>query len=128
MEALIKAAAVSVTAALVGTVLKKDSPGIFVLIGASSVGVAVYLLFNALSEVTDFINLFTDSAQIDEDVISVLLKITLIAIVSGFASDVCKDAGMNAAASAALFAGETISVYLSLPLIKTVFKLFSDYI
>lgn len=126
MEILIKAAAICVPAAIFAASIKKDSPAMGLTITVAACAVTLYLAIGAFSEVSGFIGELADKAGISPPVLSAVVKTVGIAIVSRFASDICKEAGLLGAASASELAGTVSALYVALPLMKTTFKMLSE--
>ncbi len=88
---------------------------------ASVIAGATLLLF-AVSKVGTIINLLenlVDTVGINKEFFKILLKITGIAYLVEFASNMCKDAGESAISSKIELAGKLLIVTLSIPIIST---------
>ena len=121
MELLIKIAAVCVPAALIATVLKRDSPVMAILIALAAGCVILFSALGAIEELRDFLREVADTAGVSPTVLSVLIKTVGVAVVTGLASDLCRDAGLTTAASASQPAGSAAALYTALPLMRGVF-------
>ena len=95
MELLIKIAAVCVPAALIATVLKRDSPVMAILIALAAGCVILFSALGAIEELRDFLREVADTAGVSPTVLSVLIKTVGVAVVTGLASDLCRDAGLT---------------------------------
>lgn len=120
MNILIKIAAVAVAGTVLGLVVKKNSPEMALMLTISLALIALYLAFDTIKAVTDFIVSLADQAQISPAVLTVVLKAVGISIVTKLSSDVCKDAGQSSVASGIELAGAFAALYIALPLFKTV--------
>lgn len=90
-----------------------------------SIVAGILILFFAVSKVTVVIDLLKSlSSKIDVNMsyFSILLKITGIAYLSEFASNICKDAGETAIASKVELAGRILIISLSIPIISTLLE------
>lgn len=88
---------------------------------ASVIAGATLLIF-AVSKVGTIINLLenlVDTVGINKEFFKILLKITGIAYLVEFASNMCKDAGESAISSKIELAGKLLIVTLSIPIIST---------
>ncbi len=128
MELLIKTAAVCVPAALIAGALKKDSPVMAMLIALAAVCVIVFSSLGAIREAADFVRDVAEEANISNAVLAVLLKTVGIALIARIASDLCKDAGLGAAASASELAGTAAALYTALPVMRGVFHMIKELI
>jgi len=119
METLLKAAAVCIPAAVFAAAMKKDSPAMALLLAAAAACVTLYLALGAVTETAAFLGELADTAGISSAALSAVMKTVGIAVVSRLAADVCRDAGMSAAASAAELAGTAAALFAALPLMRT---------
>lgn len=60
--------------------------------------------------------------------IATLIKMTGIALISEYTASVCKDSGENAIAEKVEFAGKVIILFLSLPLVMSLFELITKFL
>ena len=122
MELILKALIISAICAVVGLLLKKNNPEISILVVVATSAAVLFLAFDILTSILEFIKEIAASADLEPAVISTLLKAVGIGIITKFSSDVCKDAGQTAAGSTVEFLGSVSVIYMSLALIKTVIK------
>lgn len=97
---------------------------------ASVIAGATLLLF-AVSKVGTIINLLenlVDTVGINKEFFKILLKITGIAYLVEFASNMCKDAGESAISSKIELAGKLLIVTLSIPIISTLVETITEII
>ena len=97
---------------------------------ASIIAGATLLLF-AVSKVGTIINLLenlVDTVGINKEFFKILLKITGIAYLVEFASNMCKDAGESAISSKIELAGKLLIVTLSIPIISTLVETITEII
>ena len=123
MEVLVKTAAVCLPAALFAAVLKKDNPVMSLLIAVAAGCVILYSSLGAVTDVADFLRDVADETGVSQTILGVLLKIVGIAIMARLSSDLCRDAGLTTAATAAELAGSTAALYISLPVMRTVLQM-----
>ncbi len=97
---------------------------------ASVIAGATLLVF-AVSKVGTIINLLenlVDTVGINKEFFKILLKITGIAYLVEFASNMCKDAGESAISSKIELAGKLLIVTLSIPIISTLVETITEII
>lgn len=128
MELLIKIAAIAVICAVLGLVLRKISPETAILLTMSAACTVLYFAADVLTEISDFLKTFSESVNIAPASISAVLKVTGIAVISKLASDICADAGQKSVSSAIEIFASAASVYVALPIIKTVFQMINSFI
>lgn len=123
MDVLLKASAVAVIGAVLGLVLKKNSPEISLLLAVAVSCAVLGLAAVLLEDVLGFITTLTKLTEIPSASISAVMKAVGIGIVSRLASDVCKDSGQNAAASSVELAGTASALFVAMPLMETVLEM-----
>ena len=102
---------------LIALLLKENKPEFKIYISII-VGIIIFLL--VAKNLRSFINLITDLSNrlsIKSEFISILLKITGIAILTEFAISICKDSGENAIASKIDLGGKIAIIGISMPII-----------
>ena len=82
------------------------------------------LLFSVskLSLIIDLLKSLSNKIDINTGFLTILLKITGIAYLSEFATNVCKDAGETAIASKIELAGRILIIAMSIPIISTLLE------
>lgn len=128
MELLIRILAVSIPAALLAAALRKDSPVMAALLALAAACVMIFSCLEALTEITEFLRDVAAAAGVSGTVLSVLMKAVGIAILSRLGADLCRDAGLSSAASAAELAGSAGALYAALPIMRAVFRLIGELI
>ena len=119
MELIVKAAALAMTAALIGIVLRRTNPELSLLLSICTV---VLIMGAALG----FTKSFTELAQtvqrifgVSETLIKPVLKCVAVAIITKMTSDLCKDSSQAAAASAVELAGTVCALCIIMPLLMS---------
>ncbi len=126
MDMLIKIAAVCIPSALIAGVLRKDSPAMALLVALAAGCVVLFSALGALGEITDFLTECAELTGSSPAVLGVLLRVLGIAVVTRAASDICKDAGLGAASSAAELAGTAAALYAGLPVMRGVLDMIGE--
>ena len=119
MELIVKAAALALTAALIGIVLRRTNPELSLLLSICTV---VLIMGAALG----FAKSFTELAQtvqrifgVSETLIKPVLKCVAVALITKMTSDLCKDSSQAAAASAVELAGTVCALCIIMPLLMS---------
>ena len=119
MELIVKAAALALTAALIGIVLRRTNPEMTLVLSICTV---VLIMGAALG----FAKSFTELAQtvqrifgVSETLIKPVLKCVAVAIITKMTSDLCKDSSQAAAASAVELAGTVCALCIIMPLLMS---------
>ncbi len=68
-----------------------------------------------------------DGAGISQAILMPVIKSVGIAIAGRFASDICKDAGQSAPASAVEMIAAAAAIYVSIPLMRTVLQMLRSF-
>lgn len=108
---------------LAGTVaiiiLRKQKPEIAIQVSIITGALIFMLLAAKLSAIIDMLEDYAYKAEIKPAYFTAILKITGIAYLTEFGSEVCKDAGENAIASKIEMAGKVIIVSMAIPVITS---------
>ena len=119
MELIVKAAALALTAALIGIVLRRTNPELSLLLSICTV---VLIMGAALGFAKSFIELAQTVQRIfgvSETLIKPVLKCVAVAIITKMTSDLCKDSSQAAAASAVELAGTVCALCIIMPLLMS---------
>ena len=120
---IIKIIGIGLIALILIIVIKQYKPE-FALYISIAAGLIIFLLvMDKLSGIIDLLMNLSNKANINQDFIIILLKITGIAILSEFAISVCKDAGEAAIASKIDFGAKIIMVAISIPIIASLLEM-----
>ena len=126
MTVLIKAAVTGVTGSVIALVLKRSAPELgFALCAAVSL-MAASLAVELLSGLAELLTLLEEDTGLSPAVVSPVIKCVGIGIVTRLSSDLCRDAGQNAPASAVEMCGAACAMVTALPLIRALLKLITD--
>lgn len=120
---IIKIIGVGLIAVIIAVIVKQYKPEFTMYV---SIIAGAIIIFLSLNKITSIIKLLTNLSQktgINAEYISILLKITGIAILTEFAVSVCKDSGETAIASKIDFGGKVIIVSMSIPIISALLEI-----
>ncbi len=124
MELILKTAAVALLCALTGLLIKKHNPEATLLLcaaGSAGILIASIGILNGFQELRRQLEKMLGAGG--ELLLAPLVKCLAIAIVTRFATDLCKDAAQNALASAVEMAGTACALTTVLPLLLSVMKM-----
>ena len=123
MEMLIKAAAGALVGAVLALVIRRDNPEM-ALVLAMTIGCGILGIgYGLLSEAVELAGELAAFSQIDSAVVAAVLKSCAIAMLSKLTSDVCRDAGQSAAASAIETVGAAAAILTAGPMIRSVLEM-----
>lgn len=114
---------IGIIATVLILVIKKQRPEIAVQVSILAGIVIFVLVVSKLSTVIDMLRNYADKADIKPIYFTTVLKITGIAYIAEFGSEVCKDAGEGSIASKIELAGKVIIIALSVPIITSLLDL-----
>ena len=123
MEEIIKIVGIGLIALVIAIVLKQYRPEYAIYV---SIGAGILILVFIMSKITGIINLLksiSDKTYINKQFLSILLKITGIAIITEFAVSICTDAGEKAIASKIEIGSKVIIIAMSIPIISSLLEL-----
>lgn len=126
MVLLFKLAAVAFVAAVLSLALKKEQPAYAFLVSA---GAAAGLLIAVVQQIQPVISwLQTLDTILPGEGIGCLLRVLGIALVAQLAADICREAGMAAAATAAELCGRILALLQALPLLQQLLDSYAGYL
>lgn len=123
MEEIIKIVGIGLIALVIAIILKQYRPEYAIYV---SIGAGILILVFIMSKITGIINLLqsiSDKTYINKQFLSILLKITGIAIITEFAVSICTDAGEKAIASKIEIGSKVIIIAMSIPIISSLLEL-----
>ena len=123
MEEIIKIIGIGLIALVIAIILKQYRPEYAIYV---SMIAGVLILFLSMEKITGIINLLqsiSDKTYINKQFLSILLKITGIAIITEFAVSICTDAGEKAIASKIEIGSKVIIIAMSIPIISSLLEL-----
>ena len=123
MEEIIKIIGIGLIALVIAIILKQYRPEYAIYV---SIVAGILILVFIMSKITGIINLLkaiSDKTYINNQFLSILLKITGIAIITEFAVSICTDAGEKAIASKIEIGSKVIIIAMSIPIISSLLEL-----
>ena len=123
MEEIIKIIGIGLIALVIAIILKQYRPEYAIYV---SIVAGILILVFIMSKITGIINLLkaiSDKTYINKQFLSILLKITGIAIITEFAVSICTDAGEKAIASKIEIGSKVIIIAMSIPIISSLLEI-----
>ena len=120
---IIRIASLGIVVCFIVLVLKNKSPeyALFITLMAS-IGILVFLI-GGISSVFNFLQSYSSRFDWSKLYLGTILKMTGIAYITEFSSDLCKDAGIVSMASKIDLAGKVIVAALAIPIFATLFDI-----
>ena len=103
-------------------ILKQYKPEFVVHISIIA-GILIFsMIVPKLSAIVELLNSFTDKLGVNSQFFGILLKITGIAYMSEFATNMCRDSGETAVASKVELGAKIIIIAMSIPILGAVIE------
>lgn len=128
MDVLIRGSIIGVLASVIGLMLKKNVPEFALLLTLSASVAILCFAFEALGEVKEFIAEVAEKGGISNALLAPVMKCAGITVCARLASDVCRDAGYAASASAVELVAAAAALYAALPLMRAVLKMAESFL
>lgn len=119
---IIKIIGIGLVALIIIVILKQYRPE-FAMYVSLVAGVLIFLLIaTKISGIIDVLKNIASKASIDSEFITLLIKITGIAILTEFAVSICKDSGETAIANKVDLGGKVIIMSMSIPIMSSLLE------
>lgn len=114
---IIKIIGVGLIALILIIILKQYKPEFVIYVSLIAGAIILTMTFSKVSGIIELINSLSSKVSIHQEFITLLIKITGIAILTEFAVSICKDTGETAIASKIDMGGKVMMVSMSIPII-----------
>lgn len=128
MTILLKAAATGMAGAVIAMLLKRSAPELGL---ALSVAVSLFgalLAMQLIAGLGDLLETVQEETGLSPAVVGPVMKCVGAGIVTRLASDICRDAGQSAAASAVELCGAACALVTALPLIRAMLSAVREFV
>ena len=119
---IIKIIGVGLIALIIIIIVKQYRPEFTMYVSVAAGIIILLLVMDKLSEIINLLTNLANRTSINNEFIFLLIKITGIAILTEFASSVCKDSGETAIASKVDMGGKIIIIAMSIPIIASLLE------
>lgn len=117
---IIKIAALVVAGGMLVLALKKDQPAFAFLVSVGGAGAVLLLAFRQIEPILNLIGTLTKYTNFPQSQsFGGVLQVLGIALVAQLAADLCREAGMSAAAGAVELCGRMLAMLQALPLLQS---------
>ena len=120
---IVKIIGVGFTALIIIILLKQYKPEFAVYVSLIAGAIILFLVFSKLEGIVDLLQDLANTAGINSQFLSILIKITGIAVLTEFAVSICNDSGESAIASKVDLGGKIIVISMSIPIISALLEL-----
>ena len=119
---IIKIIGVGLIALIIIIIVKQYRPEFTMYVSVAAGIIILLLVMDKLSSIIDLLTNLANKTSVNNEFIFLLIKITGIAILTEFASSVCKDSGETAIASKVDMGGKIIIIATSIPIIASLLE------
>lgn len=119
---IIKIIGVGLIALIIIIIVKQYRPEFTIYVSVAAGIIILLLVMDKLSAIINLLTNLANRTSINNEFIFLLIKITGIAILTEFASSVCKDSGETAIASKVDMGGKIIIIAMSIPIIASLLE------
>ena len=123
MSEVIKIIGIGMISLIIIIIIKQYRPEFAIYISIIAGILILVISLQRMGVVVNMIQNISDKAGINGEFLSILLKITGIAILTEFAVSVCKDSGESAIASKIEMGSRVIIISMSIPIISSLLEL-----
>ena len=118
MDLMVKVAAGAITAAVLGVVLRKNTPELALLLALAAGLWMVALVADGLGAVVALMEELTSLAGLSEELLEPVVKTVALSILTRLTAEVCKSAGEGGVAAFVETAGTVLALVVALPLVR----------
>ena len=126
MDLMVKVAAGAITAAVLGVVLRKNTPELALLLALVAGLWMVALVADGLGAVVALMEELTSLAGLSEELLEPVVKTVALSILTRLTAEVCKSAGEGGVAAFVETAGTVLALVVALPLVRAVVLMMTE--
>lgn len=123
MMDVIKIIGIGLISLIMIIILKQYKPDFAIYISIVAGIIILFLVMDKLSSVISLLSNIQNKANMNNQFLVILLKITGIAFLTEYASSICKDAGESAIATKIDLGGKILIIAISIPIIQALLEL-----
>ena len=123
MEEIIKIVGIGLIALVIAIILKQYRPEYTIYVSIVAGILIIMFTMNIITGIINLLKSISDKTYINKQFLSILLKITGIAIITEFAVSICTDVGEKAIASKIEIGSKVIIIAMSIPIISSLLEL-----
>ena len=119
---IIKIVGIALVSVFIILLMKQYKPEFVIHISIIS-GILIFsMILPKMTAILELLNSFTNKLGVNSEFLSILLKITGVAYLSEFATNLCKDSGETAVASKVELSAKVIIIAMSIPILGSVIE------
>ena len=118
MDSVVKIIGIGLVALIIIIIIKQYKPEFAIYISIIAGIIILYMRLDEFKNIISLLQTITTKSGINSQFLSLLLKITGIALLTEFAISICKDAGESAIASKIEIGSKVVVISMSIPIIS----------
>ena len=126
METMVSIAAVGLTAAVLGTVLRKSAPELALLLAAAAGVWMVCQTLEGLRAVAEMMGELAETCGLSEELLEPVAKAVALSILTRLSAEICRSAGESGLAAFVELGGTVAVLVTALPLMRAVTVLMAE--
>ena len=120
---ILQIAGIAVSGVLIISIIRVFKPEMAIYVVLATVIIILIFSLNQLTAVFQFLKTVYDEMTYGKDFFPILIKVLVVAYLSDFTAQLCKDAGEASIGSKVELAGKVIIFYISLPILVSILQL-----
>ena len=120
---IIKIIGIGLISLIIIIILKQYKPDFAIYISILAGAIIILVVMDKLSSIISLLASMQNKANMNNQFLVILLKITGIAFLTEYASSICKDAGESAIATKIDLGGKVLIIAISIPIIQALLEL-----
>lgn len=128
MELMLRAAAVALIGSLFCLALRRYVPELALLLGVVTGACVLVLLMDAWGQVQTGLDMLMSYTGLDASLTTPVMKVTVIAVLTKLASQICRDAGEGTVAVCCELAGTVGALAAAMPLVERMMELIAGLV
>ncbi|MGE4277138.1 MAG: SpoIIIAC/SpoIIIAD family protein [Lawsonibacter sp.] len=126
METMVRVAAAGITAAVLGAVLRKNTPELAILLGLCAGLWILTAVAGGFGAIVELMEDLAGLAGLSEELLEPVVKTVVLSILTGLTVEVCRSAGEAGVAAFVETAGTVLAIVVALPLVRAVMVLMAE--
>ena len=119
---IIKIAGIALTGVISAALLKSINKDISLYVILATAVIILIAVLGEISEIFSFIENIYDDITYGREFFPVILKVLIIAYITDFTAQLCKDAGEGSIGSKVELAGKVIIFYVAMPILTAILE------
>lgn len=119
---IIKIAGIALTGVISASLLKSINKDISLYVILATAVIILIAVLGEISEIFSFIENIYDDITYGREFFPVIIKVLIIAYITDFTAQLCKDAGEGSIGSKVELAGKVIIFYVAMPILKAILE------